>query len=85
MLDILLEKTIEAIKRDITHILLEGASRKLSPTSARDLVNYYKVLVDVQRQQTKSDEALAKLSDEELRSQVKALLDGAGEGTDQAQ
>jgi Sec-independent protein translocase protein TatA len=59
----LFEKTVEILRRDINHLFGESCGKKLSPTSARDLAGYLKILKDLQ-----TDEAslLANLSDEKL-------------------
>jgi hypothetical protein len=80
----LVEKAFLAIQRDIKNIVLESSSRKLSPASARDLVNYYKVLREDQRQQAKDDAELAKMTDDELKERIKSLLEGGVEGAGEA-
>ncbi len=79
-LDKLIEKTYEALRRDVNHILAASAGSKLDAASARDLVNYYKLLSDIKRQQEKDDSGLAKLSDEELEKRIKALLERSSAG-----
>lgn len=76
----LVDKAFLAIQRDINNIVAQSA-KKLSPAAARDLVNYYKVLLEAQRRQKDADDDLAKLSDEELRKRIQALAAGASEGS----
>lgn len=70
----LLNRAAEAITRDIRAILDETNKGKLSAASARDLVNYYKLLMDLKKAQPSEDEALADLTDEQTIQQAKALI-----------
>lgn len=76
----LVDQAFTAIQRDIKNIVMQSSSGKLSPAAARDLVNYYKVLREDQRQQAKDDAELAKMTDDELKERIQALLAGDVQG-----
>ncbi len=61
--DHLLERGGEILRREIANLMAESSSRKLSPTSARDLVAYVKLLSELRVEQKKE---LANMSTEEL-------------------
>lgn len=61
----LLDKGGEILRREISNLLMESTGRKLSPTSARDLVAYVKLLSELKIEQEK---ALASMTDEELEA-----------------
>ena len=64
----LLEKAKEAVRRDLNHIFTEVSKAKLSPSSARDLVNYTKLLTDVLDTEKGVEAELASLSEAQLKS-----------------
>lgn len=64
----LLEKAKEAVRRDLNHIFIEVSQAKLSPASARDLVNYTKLLTDVLDMEKGIEDELASLSEAQLKS-----------------
>jgi hypothetical protein len=66
----LLDKGGEILRREISNLMIESSSKKLSPNSAKDLVAYLKLLHELKEEQQKT---LANLSDEELE-----LISGAG-------
>jgi hypothetical protein len=63
----LLDKGAEILKREIRNLMLESSGKKLSPTSARDLVSYVKLLHELQLEEKK---ILAGLTDAELEKLV---------------
>lgn len=71
----LLEKAREAMRRDINHIFVEVAGRKLAPASARDLVAYVKLLSEVVEEESEDTKDLEKLPDSELKELAKKLID----------
>ena len=71
----LLDKAQEAIRRDLTHIFTEVSARKLSPSSARDLVSYVKLLAEILEEQEEAGEELSKTSEEELKKLAKELIE----------
>lgn len=77
-LKLLLEKALEAVRKDLTHISFDVVKGKLKPTLAKDLVAYTKLLADAVKDQKKEEEQedseLAKMSDEELAKRAKAIL-----------
>jgi septation ring formation regulator EzrA len=75
----LLAKALEAMRRDVNHIFGAVSEKKLVPASARDLVAYVKLLTDIQKAQSKADESVDSLSNEELKAHAKALLKESGE------
>lgn len=76
----LVDKAFEAIRREINNLTQKSAQGKLDAASARDLIAYYKLLKDMQRQQDDDDEALKKLTDEQLEEIVKSELARRGQG-----
>jgi len=73
-LEKLLEKIDEAVRRDVNCILLESARGKLSPTSARDLVQYRKLVTDAIQEIDAAGEDLPERTEEELKTLAKELL-----------
>lgn len=73
-LEALLKRIDLAIQRDVTCILVESAKGKLSPTSARDIVQYRKVVSDAMALQEHLDDASKKMSKEELKKMAQDLL-----------
>lgn len=77
-LEKLLEKASEAMRRDINHIFGEVGNGKLNDKSARDLVNYIKVLSDISWEKKKDDEKskknIEKMSDEDLAKMAAEIL-----------
>ena len=74
----LLDKALDAVRKDLTHISFDVAKGKLKPGPAKDLVAYVKLLSDALEQEKKEEDqeedAIAKLTDEELRAKAKELL-----------
>lgn len=74
----LLEKALEAVRKDLTHIAIEGFKGKLKPPLAKDLVAYTKLLADAVETQKKDgkqeEDDLSKLTEEELRAKAKEIL-----------
>lgn len=60
-----LEKATEILRREITNLMIESSSKKLSPASAKDLVAYIKLLSELKAEQS---ETLEGLSDEQLKA-----------------
>jgi hypothetical protein len=50
-LDEQLERCLEALRRDVNHLMTESAGKKLSPSSARDLATYTKLLHELTKKQ----------------------------------
>lgn len=73
-LEALLEKIDEAIRRDVSHIFSEVSQGKLSAPSARDLVQYRKLITDTQEALEKAAKGLPTKTEEELRDLAKELL-----------
>lgn len=63
----LLSSGAEILRREIVNLMRESSSGKLEPNSARDLVNYIKLLSELKEKQAKE---LENLSDEELAALV---------------
>ncbi len=61
----LLDKGGEILRREIVNLMVESSGKKLSPTSARDLVAYVRLLSELKNEQIK---VLAEMTDEELTS-----------------
>lgn len=66
-IELLLQQGGEILKREIKNLMMESSGKKLSPTSARDLCNYIKLLSELRAEQKESlsdmtDEALTALS-----------------------
>ncbi len=53
-LDEQLERCLEILRRDVNNLMLESATKKLCPTSARDLASYLKLLVELDKKQKTS-------------------------------
>lgn len=64
----LLSNSGEILRREITNLLMESSRGKLGATSARDLVAYVRLLVELK---LKQEEELAGLTDEELKARAK--------------
>lgn len=59
----LLAKSKEILRREISNLMIESSSKKLSPNSSRDLVSYLRLLNELKA----DDEAkLSEMTDEEL-------------------
>lgn len=65
----LLGKTIEILRREVTHLLMESALGKLPKGSSTDLVNYVKLLNELHAEEK---DILDQLSDDELQ----AIIEG---------
>lgn len=74
-LEELLDKATEAVRRDLNHIFISVSNSKLSPTSARDLVAYVKLLSDILDRQAKEAKGLAAASDDELKALARSLVE----------
>jgi hypothetical protein len=61
----LLAKGGEVLKREFKNIMRESANGKLSPGSARDLVNYLRLLSELKIEESQAANAL---SEEELKA-----------------
>lgn len=61
----LLSKGGEILRREISNLMVESTSKKLSPASARDLVAYVKLLSEL-KEVEKAE--LSNLTDEELQA-----------------
>lgn len=74
----LLKKATSAMRKDMLHIFHSVKQKKLSPTSARDLVAYIKLLTDLAKQakvkEQEVEDDLATKSEEELKALAKELL-----------
>lgn len=73
-LEKLLEKIDEAVRRDVNHIFTEVSLAKLSPTSARDLVQYRKVVEDALQAIEDAGDELPERTEEELKELAKELI-----------
>jgi hypothetical protein len=73
-LELLLEKAVEAMRRDINQIFTASSGRKLNATEARDLVAYLKLLHDIADRQDDKGKELASTSEEELKELAESLL-----------
>lgn len=71
----LIEKGMESIRRDITHIFSNVSRGKLDSNSARDLVAYIKVLKELESNPDENLEKLKKMTKEELETEAKRLLE----------
>lgn len=63
----MLSKTVEVLRREVTHLLGESTNGKLSRSSSADLVAYVKLLSDLHQQE---QETLSNLSEKELEEFV---------------
>lgn len=72
-LDTLLEKAVEAVRRDLNHIFTAVSVKKLDATASRDLIAYVKLLSDIKDKLEESN-ALPLETDEELKALAKELL-----------
>lgn len=59
----MLAKGAEILRREISNLMIESSGKKLSSASAKDLVNYLKLLSEIKLEQEKF---LGSLTDEEL-------------------
>lgn len=66
--DQLLVYTEEILRREVQNLLYESSRGKLNAGSARDLVNYVKLMHELKMEKAK---ALAEMSDEELAKLAK--------------
>ena len=66
----LLDRAAETLRKDLQHIYEQVGQGKLPDKSARDLVNYVKVLSDIvedkKKREKEAEKAKAKLSDEDI-------------------
>lgn len=81
----LLTKTIEILRREVTHLLVDSARGKLEKSSSTDLVNYIKLLTELHASEK---DLLDDLSDEELlviveERNVKSKSKGSREGIEE--
>lgn len=60
----LLDQGGEILRREIKNLMMESSGKKLSPTSARDLVAYIRLLSELRAQEVDTVEGL---TDEELK------------------
>lgn len=63
-LESLLEKCVEALRRDVSYLFAKSSQGRLSPTDSRDLVAYIKLLSELKDVQV---EELGQLTDEQLQ------------------
>lgn len=72
------EKALDALRKDLTHISFEVVKGKLKPALAKDLATYVKLLAEANKEQSKQEteeeDALSKLSNEELHERAKDFL-----------
>lgn len=61
--ELLLQQGGEILRREIRNLMMESTGKKLSPTSARDLVSYIRLLDDLREKQK---EVASNMTDEEL-------------------
>lgn len=73
-LEVLLDKALEILRRDIANIFSQS-SDKLSAHAARDLVAYIKLLMDVSGELKDANAALAKMTQEDLKELAKKLVE----------
>ncbi len=66
--ELLLTKTGELLKREISNLMSESSRGKLSPASARDLTAYIRLLSELKEQQK---EEINNMTDEELEALAK--------------
>lgn len=66
-IEALLAKSGEILRREVTNLMAESSSKKLSANSAKDLVAYVKLLHELKEKQ---DAVLQNMTDAELRSKV---------------
>jgi len=79
----MLGKSIEILRREIRHLMMESSQNKLNKGSATDLVQYIKLLTDLYE---KEKELTTKLTDEELKELLhddQAQPTGSGKGTEE--
>lgn len=76
-LERLMEKVDETIRKEINHLFTEACAGKLSPTSARDLVQYKKLLTDTLDAQDRASKGLPQRSEEELKALARDLLNSS--------
>lgn len=72
-LEALLAKIDEAVKRDVQHIMLEVTTGKLSDKSARDLVQYRRLVSDTIAAQDEAAKKAPQLTEKELKALAKEL------------
>ncbi len=63
--ELLLQQGGEILKREIKNLMIASTGKKLSPTDARDLVSYIRLLSELRSEQTAK---VAELTDEELKA-----------------
>lgn len=60
----MLTKSIEILRREIRHLMMESSQNKLSKGSSTDLVNYIKLLSDLH---DKEQSIVTQITDEDLK------------------
>lgn len=70
----LLAKATEALRRDLNHIYVQSAAKKLPPASARDLAAYIKTLAELAKVKKSKEAELTRASQAELEALAKELL-----------
>ena len=79
-IEVLLQKALLFVQRDLVEIGQKGAGRKLDAALSRDLVAYVKLLSDIQKEQEKNTDQLTnlilKLTDEQKKELANSLLNG---------
>lgn len=66
-IEALLDKGGDILSREIRNLMVESARGKLSPASARDLVQYVKLLAELKQVQM---DAASEMTDEELKAKA---------------
>jgi len=73
----LIDDGLLALYREIKNLLILSAKGKLEPNDARDLRDHLKLLFELQEREK---ESLKNITDEELKQQVKEVLESKGDG-----
>lgn len=73
-LEQLLSKIDETIRRDVNHLITEANEGKLAGNSARDLVQYRKLISEALEGIEKAAKSLPSKTEEELKKMAKELL-----------
>jgi hypothetical protein len=73
----LIEKSMESLRRDLGHIFSNVSRGKLDASAARDLVAYIKVLKELEVLPDDEMEKLKKMNKEELENEAKRLIENA--------
>jgi len=74
----LMEKATESMRRDINHIFTSVSRTKLDASSARDLVAYIKVLKELETIPDAEMERLKKMNEAELKAEATKLIEENG-------